>query len=160
MCGSTIWHALTRKSEATRAAFAGLDRRPRAAERCQPVRGPATRASKGGAFDRMIADLNREPARAASGSRTAGPEPDPSELLLMFEEDEHRRLRAVRHHVPPTRLERLTAELIEASKPAPPTAEEMRAERRRLDQERELRKYRRVCAEYRAWRRAFAEEAS
>ena len=91
-----------RKPEPKRAAFAGLidDLERASADRyseralarsVQPSQPPGLVA--GGAFDRMIDDLRREPARAASAPRTpAGPEPDPSEVVLMFEEDEQGRM--------------------------------------------------------------------
>lgn len=147
------------KAEPKRSAFAGLiDDLERANGNRSRSEQPVTRATEG-AFDRVIGELQRESARMPSApTKPAGREPDPSEVVMMFEEDERGNLQAVRHRVPPSRLERLTAELVEASKPPPPTAEEMRAERRRRDRERELRNYRRFGAERRAWLRACAEE--
>jgi len=110
-----------------------------------PTETPAPRTGRRGAFDELAEGLRRDGARMASGS-----EPPASEFVVILQEDERGQLRAVRHHVPPSRLERLTAELREASKPPPPTAEEMRADREARQAERGRRDYRRLCGEYRA----------
>lgn len=131
--------------------IADLERGPAASRR-----STARSAPRAGAFDRLIDDLRREgaptPTRCTRSSSTE-PAPDPSELVVMFEEDERGNARVVRHHAPRSTVERLTDELLEASKPPPPTAAEVRAKLQQLDRDRQARQHQRRLAELRAARR-------